>query len=114
MIYDLSEKNRDCLLLNFGIQQISIAGHDDEIASLKSASTYFNIFNKVLVNSLSKMMDQDENTIDQYLNDFKKTCDHSEHTFLYAQSILNLLQKENNGYNIKRIIQELESSLSDK
>lgn len=114
MIYDLSEKNRDCLLLNFGIQQISMAGHDDEIASLTSASTYFNVFNRVLTNTLNKIIEMDEFESQVYMNDFKKTCNHSEHTFLYAQSLLYKLQKEENGIMMKRVSQELEKSIIEK
>lgn len=114
MIYDLSEKNRDCLLLNFGIQQISTAGHDDEIASLTSAATYFNVFNRVITNTLKKIIERDEFSARPYLNDFKKTCNHSEHTFLYAQSLLYLLQNEENGSIMKRISQELEKSIDGK
>eukprot|EP01027_Heterolobosea_sp_BB2_P024183 GEZU01036395.1.p1 GENE.GEZU01036395.1~~GEZU01036395.1.p1 ORF type:complete len:225 (-),score=31.11 GEZU01036395.1:3-617(-) len=47
LIYHLSEKNKDCLMLNFAIQKISEAGHQDEIATVTSAATFFRVFHRV-------------------------------------------------------------------
>lgn len=61
LLYRLSTDHKDCLMLNFAIQvctvcffsclkahaqRISDAGHQSEIASLATASTYFSVFNR--------------------------------------------------------------------
>ena len=107
LIYKLSESHRDCLLLNYGIQQISEAGHDDEIASLPSASTYFSVFNRVLKNTIEKALKQKEWDLEGTLADFAKMSCHSEHTFVYTQSILRAVADSDPSGRLFRISQEL-------
>eukprot|EP01103_Thecamoeba_quadrilineata_P017214 TRINITY_DN6009_c0_g1_i1.p1 TRINITY_DN6009_c0_g1~~TRINITY_DN6009_c0_g1_i1.p1 ORF type:complete len:390 (-),score=45.48 TRINITY_DN6009_c0_g1_i1:597-1682(-) len=114
LIYKLSEDHKNCLLLNFAIQQISEAGHQTEIASLETASTYFSVFNKVMKDSITNILHCDEMSLSAFLPDFKKMCNHSPHTYLYTQSVLHNLQAEPNCSNIKRLSQELEASLKEK
>lgn len=107
LIYKLSESHRDCLLLNYGIQQISEAGHDDEIAALPSASTYFSVFNRVLTNTIRKALKQTEWDLKASLADFAAMCCHSEHTFLYTQSILRTISDSDPTGRLARISEEL-------
>eukprot|EP01087_Luapelamoeba_hula_P004055 TRINITY_DN14016_c0_g1_i1.p2 TRINITY_DN14016_c0_g1~~TRINITY_DN14016_c0_g1_i1.p2 ORF type:complete len:354 (+),score=50.04 TRINITY_DN14016_c0_g1_i1:101-1063(+) len=110
LIYQLSEVHPNCLMLNFAIQRISDAGHQTEIASLATASTNFSVFNKVLMHALRQMLHHNEYDLQEALPSFKKLCCHSQHTYLYTQAVLTSLVKETNGYNLKRIVQELEKA----
>ena len=107
LIYELSEANRDCLLLNYGIQQISEAGHDEEIASLPSASTYFSVFNRVLSDTVGKALSQPEWELSNVLADFARMYSHSEHTFIHTQTVLHELAEHDPSGRLKRIAQEL-------
>eukprot|EP01114_Cavostelium_apophysatum_P017848 TRINITY_DN5391_c0_g1_i1.p1 TRINITY_DN5391_c0_g1~~TRINITY_DN5391_c0_g1_i1.p1 ORF type:complete len:603 (+),score=146.86 TRINITY_DN5391_c0_g1_i1:116-1924(+) len=116
VIYQLAETQsfRNCLMLNFAIQRISDEGHQTEIASLTTASTFFSVFNKVLKDSIENLLQLDELTLGPALDDFKKMCCHSQHTYLYAQLMLQALMKEKNGGSLKRISQELEQEIVTK
>ncbi|KAF2071809.1 hypothetical protein CYY_006870 [Polysphondylium violaceum] len=109
LIYQLSEEHKNCLMLNFAIQRISDAGYQNEIASLSTASTYFSVFNKVLLDSLSHLITLDEITITNSIDEFKKVCCQNQHTYLYAQACIQQLMKTNpKASALKRISQELE------
>jgi hypothetical protein len=53
------------------MQRISDEGHQEEIASLATASTFFPVYNRVLTDSLEKIIKMDEVTLTQALPDFK-------------------------------------------
>eukprot|EP01132_Coremiostelium_polycephalum_P007548 gene7548-9280_t len=115
LIYQLSENHKNCLMLNFAIQRISDAGYQNEIASLSTASTYFSVFNKVLLDSLCNLINLDEISFQHALSEFKRVCCQHQHTYLYAQaSIQNLIQSNPNANNLKRLSQELEIEAVEK
>ncbi|KAJ1960448.1 hypothetical protein H4R35_007542, partial [Dimargaris xerosporica] len=60
VVYELSEKHPRCLLLNCAIQTISEAGYQAEITSATTASTYFNVYRNVLLETLKKLNTADE------------------------------------------------------
>eukprot|EP01126_Amoeba_proteus_P033666 TRINITY_DN3314_c0_g1_i11.p1 TRINITY_DN3314_c0_g1~~TRINITY_DN3314_c0_g1_i11.p1 ORF type:complete len:370 (+),score=57.65 TRINITY_DN3314_c0_g1_i11:154-1263(+) len=96
LIYTLSKQYPTCDLLNFTIQLISDAGHQTEIASLTSASIYFSVFNRVLEETLDTIIHTtNQCDLETKLPDFLQMCTHSQHTYLYSQTILHLLMKEN-------------------
>lgn len=109
LIYELSENHRDSLLLNYGIQKISEAGHEDEIAALPSASTYFSVFNRVLAETIQKALNHPEWDITAALADFKRMCRHTEHTFVYTQAVLHSLFSSDTTGRLRRISEELGS-----
>ncbi|XP_049850017.1 negative elongation factor D-like [Schistocerca gregaria] len=109
LLYQLSEKNRDCLFLNFGIQRISLTGYDDEIASLPLAATYFSVYNRLMMNTIRKALEaESESELTERLTRFSKLCDHAEHTFLYTHAILYSLFDRPGGHRVKRIAQQLD------
>eukprot|EP01125_Pyxidicula_operculata_P007528 TRINITY_DN2556_c0_g1_i2.p1 TRINITY_DN2556_c0_g1~~TRINITY_DN2556_c0_g1_i2.p1 ORF type:complete len:491 (-),score=73.21 TRINITY_DN2556_c0_g1_i2:36-1508(-) len=114
LIYTLSKEHKDCELLNFTIQLISEAGHQTEIASLTSASIYFSVFNRVLSGTLERVIrTRDETELDKILPDFKQMCNHSQHTYSYAQAMLRQLSAEPNGANLVRLSEELYDSVKE-
>ena len=48
LIYELSEKFPNSIMLSFAIQRISESGHHNEIASVATASSSFKVFHRVL------------------------------------------------------------------
>ncbi|KAF9977166.1 Negative elongation factor C/D [Actinomortierella ambigua] len=113
-IYELSEKHQKCALLNFAIQRISDAGHQGEIASVATASTFVNVFSGVLLDSLDKLRDEDDVGLMERLPDLVKVCCQNEHTYLYTQVLLFRLMKTDRGLPLKRISKELESGVLEK
>ncbi|GAM22593.1 hypothetical protein SAMD00019534_057690, partial [Acytostelium subglobosum LB1] len=112
LIYQLSETHKNCLMLNFAIQKISDAGYQNEIASLSTASTYFSVFNKVLLDSLTHLVQLDEAELQDSIGEFKKTCCNSQHTYLYAQALISNIAQSHP--NLKRIAQELELEVFER
>jgi len=116
LIYALSEKHKNCLLLNFSIQRISRAGFYHEIAALATASTYFDVFSHVATDSLQHLLTaESEEAFQELLPGFQKMCSHSEQTFLYTQAILqNLLATKGcHQARLHRLYEELILSLVD-
>ncbi|KJE88423.1 TH1-like protein, partial [Capsaspora owczarzaki ATCC 30864] len=82
-------------------QKISDAGHQEEMASVATASTDALVFSRVLVFSVFNFVRQDEDAIKEALPDFVKTVCHGEHTYLYAQALFHAL-------NLRRLFQEVQ------
>lgn len=115
LIYRLSEAHTNCLMLNFAIQRISDLGHQGEIASLTTASTYFGVFNRVLFDTLAHICNLDQMSIGNAISDLKKMCCHSQHTYLYAQAVIHgLMRSTSHGHNLKRLSEELEAAVTEK
>lgn len=56
LIYALSAKHHNCLLLNYAIQKILRQGHEDEVASIGSSlASYFGVFHRLLANRLGEV-----------------------------------------------------------
>lgn len=56
LIYQLSAHHRNSLLLNFAIQKILRAGHEDEVASVgASLASYFGVFHRLMTNRLKEV-----------------------------------------------------------
>ena len=56
LIYALSAKHHNCLLLNYAIQKILRQGHEDEVASIGSSlASYFGVFHRLLANRLREV-----------------------------------------------------------
>ena len=56
LIYELSAQHRASLLLNYAIQKILRAGHEDEVASVgTSLASYFSVFHRLLANRLDEV-----------------------------------------------------------
>ena len=60
LIYSLSQKHRNSLVLNYAIQRILQAGHEDEVANLGSSlASYFSVFHRLLTNRLKQVPQAD-------------------------------------------------------
>ena len=60
LIYSLSQKHRNSLVLNYAIQRILQAGHEDEVANLGSSlASYFSVVHRLLTNRLKQVPQAD-------------------------------------------------------
>eukprot|EP01127_Copromyxa_protea_P021066 TRINITY_DN7149_c0_g1_i2.p1 TRINITY_DN7149_c0_g1~~TRINITY_DN7149_c0_g1_i2.p1 ORF type:complete len:588 (+),score=74.81 TRINITY_DN7149_c0_g1_i2:30-1766(+) len=110
LIYTLSKQHPDCQLLNFTIQLISEAGHQREIASLTSASIYFNVFNRVLQETLEDILKaKNPIELDALLPDFLQMCTHNQHTYLYCQSVLQILTQDKRFAHLRKLSTDLQT-----
>ncbi|RUP47539.1 TH1 protein [Jimgerdemannia flammicorona] len=108
VIYELSEKYQQCLLLNFAIQKISDAGHQGEIAKIAAAAVYINVFNGVLKDSLEHIREEDDVDVEESIPDFVRTCCANQQTYLYTQVMLKRLSDEPGGLSFRHVSKELE------
>ncbi|KAL0488352.1 negative elongation factor C/D [Acrasis kona] len=112
LIYQLSEQHKNCLILNFAIQKISESAHHHEIASVTSASSSFRVFHRILTDSIEKLSKLDADTLQESAQfaDFKKMCCHTQHTYIYAQTVLRALKRSSpTTFYFTRLSEELES-----
>jgi negative elongation factor C/D len=114
LLYELSAKHKDSLLLNYAIQRISEDGHQNEIASLPAANTYFPVYNRVLDYAFGEVVQMSEDELFNFLPEFTTMCNHGEHTYLYAQALSYMLAGEPGGDIFRRLSQELERDVADK
>jgi len=63
LIYELSERQPDCLMLNFAIKLISDAGFQSEISRVTTASHQLDIFSRVLCTSLDACLEHSPDSL---------------------------------------------------
>ncbi|KAI6225904.1 Negative elongation factor D [Aphelenchoides besseyi] len=102
LIYELSEQNPQCLMLNFAVKLVSDAGFQHEISSVSTAAQQLDIFSRVFLSSVDQLLrafNYGENTkiFDNAFAELIRVACHSEHTYLYAQSILRVMTVKNTG-----------------
>ena len=72
LIYSLSQKHRNSLLLNYAIQRILQAGHEEEVASIGSSlASYFSVFHRLLTNRLKQVPQADAATLRSLATELK-------------------------------------------
>ena len=109
LFYNLIEKYPDCVLLNYVIKLISDAGHQGEITNLSTAAAQLEVFARVIKTSIEKLLTENDETIAENLPKFCEMVNHSEHTYLFSQSLLReMASKTKNNHLIERIGQEVE------
>jgi hypothetical protein len=114
LIYDLSNDHKDSLLVGFSIQQISAAGHQDELLSLSAAANDFAVYNRILEHALSKIFRMDSGDMFSFVPELKKMSARHEHTYLYTQALVHMLEMEPNGKSLRRLAEELEAQASSR
>lgn len=110
LFYKLAEDYSECLMLNFTIKLISDAGYQGEITNVSTACTQLEVFSRVLRTCLASILDASgETALKKSIPDFAKMVCHSEHTYLYVQTVVAVLGQEKNGGSVaRRIMQEVE------
>ncbi|KAK9909351.1 hypothetical protein WJX75_000889 [Coccomyxa subellipsoidea] len=110
LIYELSAKHRNCLLLNYAIQRILHAGHENEVASVgPSLASYFGVFHRLMANRLKEVAQADADRVDSLAAELKETCCQGQHTYVHAQQILTEVGQHPRGTRFRRLSQELEA-----
>ncbi|CAH3160506.1 unnamed protein product, partial [Porites evermanni] len=111
MFYKLAEQHPDCLMLNFTIKLISDAGYQGEITSVSTACQQIEVFSRVLKTSACSFLEEGEQTFENNLPEFSKKVCYGQHTYLYAQCLLNhIAQNTDGGNKLIRISQELQKT----
>jgi len=109
LFYQLTEKYPDCTLLNYVIKLVSDAGHQGEITNLSTAAAQLEVFARVIKTSIENLLDENDETILENLPKFCEMVNHSEHTYIFSQSLLDQIkQKSSQNHLIERISQEVE------
>ena len=109
LFYQLTEKYPDCTLLNYVIKLVSDAGHQGEITNLSTAAAQLEVFARVIKTSIENLLDENDETILENLPKFCEMVNHSEHTYIFSQSLLDQIkQKSSKNHLIERISQEVE------
>ncbi|ORX60461.1 hypothetical protein DM01DRAFT_1404725 [Hesseltinella vesiculosa] len=113
-IYELLQEHPGSEFLNFVVLKISESGHKDEVAQLKTASTYLEVYTTILDAWVAKLVPLDDLEVDHQLPDFLRVCCEREETYFYAQVLLQKLLN-NEGYQpFIRISKELEKTAMDR
>uniref|UniRef100_A0A2P2I5S3 Negative elongation factor D-like n=1 Tax=Hirondellea gigas TaxID=1518452 RepID=A0A2P2I5S3_9CRUS len=108
VVYKLAEEFPDCLMLNFTIKLISDAGFQGEIRSISTAAQQIEVFSRILKTSTSAYLQATDDTRGTTVREFAKMVCHGQHTYLYAQVMLQILaQEQKGGANVKRLQQEI-------
>lgn len=108
VVYKLAEEFPDCLMLNFTIKLISDAGFQGEIRSISTAAQQIEVFSRILKTSTAAYLQSSDDARSATVRDFAKMVCHGQHTYLYAQVMLQILAQEpKGGSNVKRLQQEI-------
>ncbi|KAG7163908.1 Negative elongation factor D-like [Homarus americanus] len=108
VVYQLAEEFPECLMLNFTIKLISDAGFQGEITSISTAAQQIEVFSRILKTSTSNFLQSPEDSRHRAVVEFAKMVCHGQHTYIYAQVMLQILSQETKGgNNIRRLQQEI-------
>ncbi|KAF2348795.1 TH1 protein [Trinorchestia longiramus] len=108
VVYKLAEEFPDCLMLNFTIKLISDAGFQGEIRSISTAAQQIEVFSRILKTSTTAYLQAPDSSRSTTVREFAKMVCHGQHTYLYAQVMLQILAQEpKGGSNVKRLQQEI-------
>ncbi|KAK4293552.1 hypothetical protein Pmani_017691 [Petrolisthes manimaculis] len=108
VVYQLAEEFPECLMLNFTIKLISDAGFQGEITSISTAAQQIEVFSRILKTSTCNFLQSPEDTRHRAVVEFAKMVCHGQHTYIYAQVMLQILSQETKGgNNIRRLQQEI-------
>ncbi|KAL7634199.1 UNVERIFIED_CONTAM: hypothetical protein RMT77_015528 [Armadillidium vulgare] len=108
VVYKLAEEFPDCLMLNFTIKLISDAGFQGEITSVSTAAQQIEVFSCILKTPAAQYLQSSDDQRPKIVQDFAKMVCHGQHTYIYAQVMLQILsQEQKGGNNIKRLQQEI-------
>ncbi|KAI8083817.1 TH1 protein [Thamnidium elegans] len=113
-MYELLEKYPSSSFLNFAILRIAEAGHEREIAKLRTASTYVKVYNLILEDALTELVVKDDSEFDQDIPKLVRVCCEREDTYLYAQTLLGRLYDEFGATPFTRLRRELESAARNR
>ncbi|XP_077982594.1 negative elongation factor D-like [Glandiceps talaboti] len=114
LFYKLAEEYPECLMLNFTIKLISDAGYQGEITNISTACHQIEIFSRVLRTSVSKLLEGTEE-FEKQLPEFTKMVCHGEHTYLFVQTLLQVLGLDQQAASvIRRLTEELQKSATEK
>lgn len=124
MLYKLAEQHPNCLMLNFTIKLISDSGYEKEMMkdmSVTVASQQVEVFSKVFKTAISKFVQDGVEMQQANLDEINRLACRGEHTYLYAQMMLNSLYNEekktcieSGSFIAKRILQEIELAAREK
>ncbi|SAM06484.1 hypothetical protein [Absidia glauca] len=109
-IYELIEQYPRCAFLNYTVLRIANAGYGDEICHLRTASTYIQVYNSILTDSLSQMVPLDDMALEEQLPNIVRVCCEREETYLYAQILLQKLCENEDTLPLVRLSKELEKA----
>ncbi|RCH77718.1 Negative elongation factor C/D, partial [Rhizopus stolonifer] len=113
-MYELLGQYPECAFLNFAVLRIAEAGHDKEVAKLRTASTYVQVYNLILNDALSELVGKDDLEFDEELPDLVRVCCEREDTYLYAQILIRRLCDEFGAIPFTRLRRELEIAAKKK
>lgn len=92
LFYQLVEQYPDCLMLKFAMKLISDAGYQSEITSASTASHQPEVFSGLLRNALMQVTAARPAELQDSLRELSQLVCHSQHTYFYSQTVLQLLE----------------------
>ncbi|KAI9275699.1 TH1 protein [Phascolomyces articulosus] len=110
MIYKLFDTYPRCEFLNFAIMRIAEGGYQHEVAKLRTASSYIKVYNYILNDAFGKLGGNDDIDFEENLPKLVRVCSDQQHTYLYAQILIQRLYKEFNDLSFLRLAKELEKA----
>ena len=105
VLYELSEAHKSDSVLGLALSRIEELGHQEELATILLG---FRLFNRAIVQSVTKMTAGNEQKMIEDLAKFKKMCTQSPNTYLYSQLVLLHASRLPNGSHLMRLFEELE------
>lgn len=118
LIYELSSRYQNSLLLNFAVQKILMQpGRDEEVAAQGVAlSNYFSVFHRVLkVRLRSFTQTNDEKEIERLGSLIQQSASSSQLGYVHVRQVLTELVNANKPWSsrFKRLLEELEIKTSE-
>uniref|UniRef100_A0A0N5AIK8 Negative elongation factor D n=1 Tax=Syphacia muris TaxID=451379 RepID=A0A0N5AIK8_9BILA len=102
LVYQLAEQYPHCLMLNFAVKLISDAGFQHEISNVNTAAQQLEIFSRVLLSAIDEVLTENRSgpmteKYEKAFGELVRVVCHSEHTYLYTQTLLHVMSEEEDG-----------------
>ncbi|RCH97682.1 Negative elongation factor C/D [Rhizopus azygosporus] len=107
-MYELLEKHPSCAFLNFAILRMSETGYKQEVARLRTTSTFVKVYDLIFEDILKEMVTKDDVDIEGIDHDLEKVCCERQETYIYTQLLIKRLQDEFGKFSFTRLKRDLE------
>lgn len=110
LVYELSEKHPNSLMLNYLIKLIHDAGYQAEIAQISIIANHLDVFSGVLTSYVVNCLNQNEKGFKGNIEKVTSIACSSQHTYLYCQVLLHVMMDGPQKHLLQRLAEEVHSA----
>ena len=92
-LIELYDKNKGSTLLAHSIKMLSSMGYNREIAQIVREVDYIEVFNELLIDLISRVVQSNDDDLQSLAEDLKRMCCHTDFMFAYSHYLLIYIEQ---------------------